>query len=754
MPRLLFFFLLLLFNVTLKSQTELRLPSTSEQAALECPWFPSQMHAFVWRNWTLVPCERIAQLLQTSTTQIEQVALSMGLEKQGNIDTTWLSSKGYITVLRRNWHLLPYEQILQLLRMSEGQLAWRLIDDDYLYVKMGSVKPLCKKLIYHTPTTEENRKAALISRWVRELQPYEHSETPRFRFFEEEDPTVILHKSQNNEKKPQLSIAFSYCSEFGDPLLDARLSSWPEVLLKRLSAQGINGLWLHTSLSSLLPPDSLFPGAEQYGKRLANLQRLVDRAGHYGIRIFLYANEPRATQRTFFQSSAARQSLGGVCEKDLQAFCTSDPRTLRWLREGYRYVFTQVRHLGGVFTITASENLTSCASHGKQAQCPRCSLRTAADIICQVNNTITEGVKQGDPEAEVIVWDWAWTTPMAEATIPRLDRRCRFMSVSEWELPLERGGIKNTVGEYSISAVGPGPRAKRHWEIARRAGLPVMAKIQVNTSWELGSVTAIPAMQLVAQHARRLARQQMSGIMYCWSLGGYPTLNMKIFNQTLADTTCTLQQIAAQYYGQQAAPMVEQAWQHFSNGMSHFPYHISTLYYGPQHSAPANPLYLDNTHWHATMVGIPYDDLTKWRGPYPEETYIQLMRQTVAGFRNGLPLLCKASGKARPDKQALLQADARHTQAIALIYESVANQAEFIHHRNALRGEKEKKAGHLKQMRNCIRREKAMVSQLLPLLQADPTLGYESSNQYFYIPQDLREKYLNLCYTEQQLKLR
>ena len=33
------------------------------------------------------------------------------------------------------------------------------------------------------------------------------------------------------------------------------------------------------------------------------------------------------------------------------------------------------------------------------------------------------------------------------------------MSVSEWDKPIERGGIKTKVGEYSISAVGPGPRA-------------------------------------------------------------------------------------------------------------------------------------------------------------------------------------------------------------------------------------------------------------------------------------------------------
>jgi len=36
----------------------------------------------------------------------------------------------------------------------------------------------------------------------------------------------------------------------------------------------------------------------------------------------------------------------------------------------------------------------------------------------------------------------------------------------------------------------------------------------------------------------------------------------------------------------------------------------------------------------------------------------------------------------------------------------------------------------------------AVAKQLLPFVKADSRIGYESSNHYFYIPQDLLEKVL------------
>jgi hypothetical protein len=47
-------------------------------------------------------------------------------------------------------------------------------------------------------------------------------------------------------------------------------------------------------------------------------------------------------------------------------------------------------------------------------------------------------------------------------------------------------------------------------------------------------------------------------------------------------------------------------------------------------------------------------------------------------------------------------------------------------------------------MEACVYKEMGHVRRLLPLVLKDPTIGYESSNQYFYTPHDLVEKYINL----------
>jgi len=49
-------------------------------------------------------------------------------------------------------------------------------------------------------------------------------------------------------------------------------------------------------------------------------------------------------------------------------------------------------------------------------------------------------------------------------------------------------------------------------------------------------------------------------------------------------------------------------------------------------------------------------------------------------------------------------------------------------------------------MRRLATEEMRLAHELLPLAAADSRIGYESSNQYFYIPQDLIEKILNCQY--------
>ncbi|MFA6632796.1 MAG: hypothetical protein WCU90_10895, partial [Kiritimatiellia bacterium] len=392
-------------------------------------------------------------------------------------------------------------------------------------------------------------------------------------------------------------------------------------------------------------------------------------------------------------------------------------------------------------------NPTSCASHRQQAQCERCKQRSYAGIIAEVNATIAQGVARGNPEAKVLAWDWGWDDTQAAEIIARLPKNCWVQSVSEWSLPITRGGIASAVGEYSISAVGPGPRAAKHWSLARAAGLKTSAKVQVGATWEFCAIPYLPTLDLVAEHARNLASAGVDGVMLSWSLGCYPSPNLEVFQaftKGANETGPVLDRVAARQYGAAAAPRVREAWTAFSDGFREYPYHIGTLYNGPQHMGPANPLYLHPTGYRATMVGIPYDDLARWRSVYPAEVWITQMEKVRAGFARG----CGLWGSLLPDVQKAARAEAGRElglfRAAELHFAACANQARFVVARDRMQAAatEPERALCRSELRAAARTELAAAKQLLPFAKADSRIGYESSNHYFYIPQDLLEKVL------------
>ena len=323
--------------------------------AVEYPYFPDRQHAFVWRNWTLVPAARLAEVLATSEENVNRLAASMGLRPQRGIEPYWSDARGYITVLRRNWHLLPYDQLLTLLGLTREELAWRLIEDDFLFVKLGNVKPACEPLRYRAPDERAMRGAAridsLLGTFGREAFAREE---PRFSFIEEfRRPRPVKRAGRTETESPEerfdLRLIFSYFAAYGDPLTDPDLSSYPEGLLQRLSEKGINGIWIHSVLRTLVEPDGIFPGADDASRRIEGLRRLVERAARYGIGVYLYVNEPRAMPGSFFEADARRRSLSGTAEGDLRTLCTSLPEVRSWLSRSLESVFRQVPDLRAFF---------------------------------------------------------------------------------------------------------------------------------------------------------------------------------------------------------------------------------------------------------------------------------------------------------------------------------------------------------------------------------------------------------------------
>jgi len=725
--------------------TAAQLPEGSTHEAIPVPHFPDKVHAFVWRNWELVPADDMARVIGATPDAVIRMGQAMGLAGPPPI-TDDQRKRSYITVIRRNWHLLPYDQMLDLLGWTEEELAFTLREDDFLYIKLGSLKPQCQPLKYEEPGAVTLAQERLIAHEVMRAFPNGTGDIqdPLFGFVEQlSQPPTDVAKPVESGFNPR--YGYSYFALYGDPLLETEADPYPDGLLARMAAAGANGVWLQAVLYKLAP----FPWnpslSEHYEERLENLRALVARAKEHGIGIYLYLNEPRAMPLTFYD---AHPELKGVVEGDHAAMCTSVPEVRDYIQNSIASINAAVPDLAGFFTITASENLTNCWSHHNGGGCPRCGERPAAEVIAEVNATVQAGIVAAGTNTRLIAWDWGWQDEWAVDAINALPTEVTLQSVSEWSIPINRGGIDSVVGEYSISTIGPGPRATKHWQAARDRGMRTIAKIQAGNTWELSAVPYIPALENVAQHAANLREANVDGLMLGWTLGGYPSPNLEVVAEIgkadAGDTTPeqAMATVAARRYGDDMAEAVVTAWKQCSAAFSEFPYNGSVVYLAPMQVGPSNPLYSDPTGYTATMVGIPYDDLTRWRGGYPEDVFIGQFTKMADGFDAALEGLRSSAGSEISDA---LQGELNVMEAAAVHFRSVANQGRVVRARDAVLKAKtlEEAESALAELETVIASEIDLAKRQYAIQRRDSRIGFEASNHYFYVPLDLVEKVVN-----------
>lgn len=816
------------------------LPKGAAPTPVPFPHFPDRLCAFVWRNWQLVPAGRLGQVVGTSAKEIIRVGRALGLAGPPRISADQ-QRRSYLTVIKRNWHLLPYEQLLALLDWTPAEMAFALREDDFLFIKLGNLKPQCEPLRFTPSDAKTLEQARRIAKVIREEFPdgVGRMEEPLFDFVSQLSTKPSPSRFTFHESRPKFSprFCYSYFALYGDPLLEPAADPFPDGYLARLAASGVDGVWLQGVLSKLAP----FPWNEtlsaRYRERLANLRSLAARARRHGIGIYLYLNEPRALPLVFYD---AHPELMGVTEGDHATLCTSHAEVRNYLVDSVATICRAVPDLAGVFTITASENLTNCWSHGAGGKCPRCGQRTAAEVIAEVNRLFREGIRRASSQTRLIAWDWGWADAWAADAIRKLPDDATLMSVSEWSIPIQRGGIDSVVGEYSISTIGPGPRAQRHWALARQRGLRTIAKIQAGNTWELSAVPYIPALENVARHALNLRKAQVDGIMLGWTLGGYPSPNLEVvaelagenaraerrggeteiqtepkldehqrgsaafrpLQRRLDQTTSkraearapfgnlpvyghdarppksvlsaepsgradrpagheeqaqeeqaalegALERVARRRFGEILAPDVVQAWREFSAAFGEFPYHGGLVYSAPMQLGPANPLWAEPTGYRATMVGFPYDDLDSWRAVYPTDVFISQFKKIAAGFDQAIVKLRGSirgsEKKMRAEHRRALAAELSVAEAAAIHFHSTANQARFVQARRGLAAAKtaEDAKPRIETLAQTLADEIVLAKRLCAIQTRDSRIGFEASNQYYYVPVDLAEKVLN-----------
>ena len=139
-------------------------------AGLRYPWLPAEFQLVVLRNWNLVPLERLAATLRTTAERIREAAAALGLPPAAPEKTLrrW-ETRGYLTVIRANWEILSAEQLLELLGWERGKLVRVLLEEDFMWTKMGAFKPKCAEVRWRELTYEEKITTAMIRKVIAPL---------------------------------------------------------------------------------------------------------------------------------------------------------------------------------------------------------------------------------------------------------------------------------------------------------------------------------------------------------------------------------------------------------------------------------------------------------------------------------------------------------------------------------------------------------------------------------------------------------
>ena len=116
---------------------------------------PTDWQTVIFRNYGYVRASEIAEVLGCSEDTVHAEAERLSLIDLGHAEN--FESRGFITVIRENWSLLPYSQIMTLLGIDEKRLDFILEKEDFLSVKLGNMKPECKEVKYAPLTPDELR---------------------------------------------------------------------------------------------------------------------------------------------------------------------------------------------------------------------------------------------------------------------------------------------------------------------------------------------------------------------------------------------------------------------------------------------------------------------------------------------------------------------------------------------------------------------------------------------------------------------
>lgn len=682
----------------------------------------------IFRNYGTVKTELIGKIIGLTESEVIFNAEKLGLNRI-EYEPLW-REKGFVTIIRNNWDLLPNEEIAALLEISEEELNKILVEYDFLDVKLGD-KPPIDSFLYRPLSVEEEKNTDKVRKIVQEN--YVDRKVKPFDFFA--DFVEPYYKAGENAVIKDRFVS-SYCASYSGALLDDDLTDYSEDYLKKLSATGTNGIWLSDTLRNLaeFPFDkSLSP---DYKIRVNNLKKLTERCKKFGIKVYLYINEPRSLPEEFFNKNPHLK--GQKANDGTYCLCTSQKEVKDYLYNAVKSLAQSVPELYAVMTITMSENPTHCYSRpwgGAEeiaTDCPRCKNRKPQEVVAEINNIISRALKDGNGYTKLIANVWGWANYAGEdkkevfETLDLLDRDINVLCVSEYGKEFVRGGIKGKVDDYSISVVGPSEFAEKVLTYAKNKGHNIWAKIQVNNSWECSAVPYLPTFGLMTEHVKRLKKLGIQGLMLGWSLGGYPGGVLPLINSICENDNFDEKKWYAEVYGENAGEIMR-AVKIFGVAFQNYPFSVDSIYFGAHNMGCGNLWSIEKQNRESTMVCFTFDDIEKWTYPYGADIYISLMEKLCKEWEIGIKTLENIESNTAT-KEFISCA-----KAAFIHFKSALNLAKFSKYKSDLQAN-----GEI--LKDCLESELKITKELYKIILTDAKIGFEMTNHYYYDENLLLEK--------------
>ncbi|MBO5760581.1 MAG: hypothetical protein J6S53_03440 [Lentisphaeria bacterium] len=529
---------------------------------------------------------------------------------------------------------------------------------------------------------------------------------------------------------------------------------YPEEYLSRLAREGVNGLWLTITFKDICKT-SFRPQNPDAARRIAKLRATVAKCLRYGIKTWAFCIEPASWKSKGNPIPEGYPELGGPGTTyalqsgygEESSFCPRSEAAAKYLYECTNYLFSEVPGLGGILSISHGERTTSClstlstSSLSGKVPCKKECDWDVDDIISNTLGPMSKGMRDANPEAELISWlyqpapvqhaPWIFKLPNklpAEVSLAyNFESGCSKMQL----------GKLHTGGDYWLSCAGPSDRFARMAEAARnKCGFA--AKLQVACSHEDATIPYVPAPGLLYEKYKAMKALGVEHVVMCWYFGNYPGLMNRAsgmlatedFKGTEMDFLTRL--AAPEWPGKEKE--VAEVWKLFEEAYSNYPMDNQFQYYGPVHDGVVWPLHLKRARKQLTRswkpdampCGDTLGECMKTHTPGDAALLLRKMNHLWAEGNKKLQLIGKDFADDATCREELSVANAMDIQ-----FASAANIFQFYMFRQQLFEGAENYEEILNEMEKIVYAEMENSEKMALLCKNDSRLGYHSEAEVY-----------------------